>query len=220
MAPKLSPETECELFALYEQYTVSLKPLLAFVETKVQEFPGPILNELRAVNDHVSRCFSNLTNKECHNEIGKAKGHLIRAMLDCYKLTLISYEDDVQDFYHQYKDVDLTVVNNGDFLPALKDKHKLATIKAKEAKIVESKAFPEKEKAYESYQEAILAYEAVIKHIDSNSAGLAKASQYARKQTWTQVWYCVLSAIIGCLLTLLIDYWRDIISWISGLFSR
>lgn len=66
---RLAAETEDELYLLYEQYTDSLKPLLAFVETKVVKFPGPILNELRAVNDHVSRCFTNLNPSECHNGI-------------------------------------------------------------------------------------------------------------------------------------------------------
>lgn len=213
MASKLAPTIEDELFALYGQYTYSLKPLLAFVEAKVLEFPGPILNELRAVNDHVSRCFVNLSDAECNDEIGKAKKHLIRAMLDCYKLLLISYEDDVRNFYNQYKDVSLTVVNDGRFLQKLSEKHELAIRKAREAKIIESKSFPEKENAYTCYQEAIIAYEDVLRHIESNSSGLINASQYARKQVRIQVWYCVLSAVIGCLLTLLIDNWHTIISW-------
>lgn len=220
MSSRLSTETESELYSLYSQYTDSLKPLLAFVETKVMEFPGPILNELRAMNDHVSRCFSTLSATECSAEIGKAKGHLTRAMLDCYKLLLVSYEDDVKTFYEQYKDVSLTVVNDGRFLPELEERHKTAQSKSREAKILESKSFPEKEKAYEAYQEAVLAFEDVMKHIEDNSAGLTNASQYARKQVKVQIGYCVLSAIIGCLLTILIDKWSVITEWVINLFTR
>lgn len=220
MPSRLPVETESELYSLYNQYTESLKPLLAFVEAKVLEFPGPILNELRAVNDHVSRCFSTLPPHETLIEIGKARGHLTRAMLDCYKLLLISYEDDVKRFYRQYRDVNLTVVNDGRFLPELKGKHKVAQTKSRGAKILESKSFPEKTKAYEAYQEAILAFEAVMKHIEDNADGLTNASQYARNQVKAQIGYCVLSAIIGCLLTLLIDKWSVITGWISGLFSH
>lgn len=217
---RLAAETEDELYLLYEQYTDSLKPLLAFVETKVLKFPGPILNELRAVNDHVSRCFTNLNPSECHNEISKAKGHLVRAMLDCYKLLLISYEDDVKDFYQQYKDISLAVVNDGHFLPELKQKHKLAVKKSQYAKMAESQSFPDKEKAYEYYQDAILAFEDVINHIDSNATGLANASQYAKQQTRKQIWYCFLSAVFGCVLTIIIDKWSAITDWFSKLFVQ
>lgn len=141
-------------------------------------------------------------------------------MLDCYKLLLISYEDDVKRFYRQYRDVNLAVVNDGRFLPELKEKHKIAQTKSREAKILESKSFPEKAKAYEAYQEAILAFEAVMKHIEDNADGLTNASQYARNQVWSQIGYCVLSAIFGCLLTLLIDKWDVITGWISGLFGH
>lgn len=220
MSSRLSTETESELYSLYSQYTDSLKPLLAFVETKVMEFPGPILNELRAMNDHVSRCFSTLSATECTAEIGKAKGHLTRAMLDCYKLLLVSYEGDVKTFYEQYKDVSLTVVNDGRFLPELEERHKTAQSKSREAKILESKSFPEKEKAYEAYQEAVLAFEDVMKHIEDNAAGLTNASQYARKQVTVQIGYCVLSAIIGCMLTILIDKWSVITEWVVNLFTR
>lgn len=46
-----------ELNSLYEIYTTEFKPLLAFVASFKGKFPGPILNEIRALNDHVSRCF-------------------------------------------------------------------------------------------------------------------------------------------------------------------
>lgn len=220
MSSRLSAETESELYSLYSQYTDSLKPLLAFVETKLLEFPGPILNELRAVNDHVSRCFSTLSATECTAEIGKAKGHLTRAMLDCYKLLLVSYEGDIKMFYEQYKDISLAVVNDGRFFPELKEKHKTAQAKSWEAKILESKSFPEKEKAYEAYQEAVLAFEDVMKLIEDNTTGLTNASQYARKQVKAQIGYCVLSAIIGCLLTILVDKWNVIAEWIINLFNH
>ena len=89
---QLSPVVQNELSKLYEVYTNKLKPLLALEETVAQSFPGPILNEIRAMNDHVSRCYwTDKSEADCLAEVKKAKGHLTRSILDAYKLTIALY---------------------------------------------------------------------------------------------------------------------------------
>lgn len=63
---QMSPAVQDAISKLYAEYTNKLKPLLAFEESVTQNFPGPILNEIRAMNDHVSRCYwANKQEPEC-----------------------------------------------------------------------------------------------------------------------------------------------------------
>lgn len=54
---QMSVKVQEAISSLYEEYTNKLKPVLAFEESVAQNFPGPILNEIRAINDHISRCY-------------------------------------------------------------------------------------------------------------------------------------------------------------------
>ena len=126
---QLSPVVQNELSKLYEVYTNKLKPLLALEETVAQSFPGPILNEIRAMNDHVSRCYwTDKSEADCLAEVKKAKGHLTRSILDAYKYLVIVYERKISEFYQQYKEVCIAIVDDGHFLPELNRMHSEVTI--------------------------------------------------------------------------------------------
>lgn len=196
---------------LYDEYTNTLKPILAMVESFAQEFPGPVLNEIRAVNDHVSRCFiAGRSEAECLKELKKGRGHLIRAILDCYKALLIEYDKKINHFFYQYRDVCIAVVNDGKFLPELIRLYDNAKELAIKAKCTESKSFPEKEDAYIDYKEAILAFAEVDKYIKNNASGLVNATQFAKKQSknnhkfsiYSALWGALFSAIVAILMKL------------------
>lgn len=120
MSDSLTPGVQIAMSALFDEYINTLKPVLAMAESLTLSFPGPILNEIRAVNDHVSRCFiAERTESEHLDELNKAKRHLTRATLDCYKILLIEYDSRVRSFFDSYKDVCIAVVNDGKFLPRL-----------------------------------------------------------------------------------------------------
>mgnify|MGYP003517940889 CR=1 FL=1 len=71
---QLSPNIQKAISLLYEEYTNKLKPLLAFEETMAQSFPGPILNKIRALNEHVSLYYwSDEAEEECLKEVSNAK---------------------------------------------------------------------------------------------------------------------------------------------------
>ena len=195
---QLSPNIQKAISLLYEEYTNKLKPLLAFEETMAQSFPGPILNEIRALNDHVSRCYwADKSVEECLKEVSKAKGHLSRSILDAYKYLVIVYERRVQDFFSQYKEVCIAIVDDGKFLPELNRLHAVARDLAFQAKMEEAKAFPNKDLSYEAYENAVLAYTDVDDYISKHSNGLSNAAQYARDQTKTNYKFAFISAIIG-----------------------
>lgn len=211
---QMSPIVQEAICKLYEEYTNKLKPLLAFEESVAQNFPGPILNEIRAMNDHVSRCYwAEKSEQECLEEVRKAKGHLSRSILDAYKYLVIVYERKVQNFYHQYKDVCIAVVEDGHFLPELNRLHSEARKMAFEAKKEEAKAFPDKEMSYEAYERAVIAYTEVDEYIDNHSDGLSNAAQYAKDQTRTNYKFAFISAIIGTILgalvTILLNYFTS-----------
>lgn len=163
------------------------------------------------MNDHVSRCYwADKPESDCLEEVRKAKGHLSRSILDAYKYLVIVYERKVQDFYHQYKDVCIAVVDDGHFLPELNRLHSEARELAFQAKMEETKAFPDKEMSYEAYEKAVIAYTEVDDYIVSHADGLSNASQYAKDQTKTNYKFAFISAVIGTILgvlaTLLINY--------------
>ena len=89
---------------LYKSYNEVIKPLVAEIEARGQEFPLPLFNEIRAFNDHVAQCYwDDATDEKIKSETYKAERHITRIVLDCYKyLTLLLY-DRVIKFEHQTK---------------------------------------------------------------------------------------------------------------------
>lgn len=208
---QLSAKVQEAISNLYSEYTNKLKPLLAFEESVAQNFPGPILNEIRAINDHVSRCYwIGKSDAECLEEVRKAKGHLSRSILDAYKYLVIVYERKINEFYAQYKEVCIAIVDDGKFLPELNRLHVIARDLAFQAKMEEAKAFPNKSLSYEAYEKAVIAYTEADDYIIGHAEGLANAAQYAKDQTKTNYKFAVISAVIGTILgaivTLLFNY--------------
>jgi hypothetical protein len=48
---------------LYDTYSTEIRPLISEIEARFEEFPVPILNEIRAFNDHVARCYQDINNE-------------------------------------------------------------------------------------------------------------------------------------------------------------
>lgn len=100
---------------IYRKYQDIIAPYIIELEVRDSEFPIEILNEIRAIFTHLSRY--KIQNSE--EDLSAAEGHLKRAMLDCYKYLCISIAISLHQFREQYKDVDLHLVDNGEFLPKL-----------------------------------------------------------------------------------------------------
>lgn len=45
------------IIALYNDYNMIIKPLIAEVEARTEQFPLPLFNEIRALHDHIARCY-------------------------------------------------------------------------------------------------------------------------------------------------------------------
>ena len=46
------------IIAFYKEYNMVIKPLIAELEARTEQFPLPLFNEIRALHDHIARCYS------------------------------------------------------------------------------------------------------------------------------------------------------------------
>jgi hypothetical protein len=143
---------------IFLRYVNELKPLIAEIEALFEELPTVVLNELRAVFDHLSRCeIRPEDEKYISEQNNKASSHLDRCILDCFKILVVGYSDAVKKFENSTQNIDLSLVDNGDFLRRLSvmksDARKLAQKARSEESLIEMpKRFAEWESAYTSYK--------------------------------------------------------------------
>ena len=127
------------IVGLYKDYNSVIKPLIAEVEARTEQFPLPLFNEIRALHDHISRCYSEeSTNDSIEEEVVKAQRHSLRIMLDCYKYLNLTLHDEVILFERETKHIDLTVLQNGTFYPKYKEMRSNAIKLVRQAKSEES----------------------------------------------------------------------------------
>lgn len=132
-------ENNVRITALYQDYNTVIKPLIAEVEARTEQFPLPLFNEIRALHDHIARCYSdNISSQQIDSEIHKAERHVIRIMLDCYKCLNLSLYDAVLLFERQTKHIDLTVLQNGTFYTKYKSLRTKAIQTVRKAKSLEA----------------------------------------------------------------------------------
>ncbi len=103
---------------LYDVYNKEIKPLLADVESKWEQMPVQIFNEIRSFNDHIARCYhENATDLTIKKDIEKAKSHLLRIILDCFKvLNIFLNREYVENFEKSTKWINLNLVDDGIFI--------------------------------------------------------------------------------------------------------
>lgn len=149
-------ENNVRITALYQDYNTVIKPLIAEVEARTEQFPLPLFNEIRALHDHIARCYSdNISSQQIDSEIHKAERHVIRIMLDCYKCLNLSLHDAVLLFERQTKHIDLTVLQNGTFYTKYKSLRTKAIQTVRKAKSLEAL---DSYAALDTFQEAFNVY--------------------------------------------------------------
>jgi hypothetical protein len=137
----MSPETlHARLSIVYQEYNRVIKPLLADIEARYQKFPDSLFNEIRALNDHVSRCYvTGITDEKIIREIEKAEGHAVRISLDCYKYLDVWFYDFFEKFDKNYTcKIDLTLIDQGELAISYRKFQSNATATIRKAKESES----------------------------------------------------------------------------------
>jgi hypothetical protein len=146
---------------LYEDYNNVVKPLISAIEVSYEKFPDPLLNEIRAFTDHIARCFfDDFSNNDIINEIKKAKGHLKRIKLDSFKYLNVYIKEQLEKFDRKYRNVNLSTVNDGQFLRQFTDLNQKRINAVREAKKIESRNINNSLAYYEK------AYNTGIEHLE------------------------------------------------------
>lgn len=160
---------------IYIQYHNVVKPMIVSLEIDDVEYPVEIINEIRAILNHVAKCIiieQDSKNGSCDDiddNIHDAERHLKRAIFDCYKYACISAEDYYESFCRRMKHVDLGVVDNGEYSLELCKLHTQAKCKLKSAKKRENEIakHSDSNEVFELFQDAFVAYSEMREFIDS-----------------------------------------------------
>ena len=193
-----------KLANIYHNYNETIKPLIADIEARYQEFPDSLFNEIRALNDHVARCYrENISDEEIDSEIKKTEGHILRITFDCYKYLDVWFHDYVKKFDKEYTSkIDITLVSDGEFAIEYRSFQSKAIKAIKEAKKNEG---IDKQKSFDLYQEAYGIYSDLEMLIDEHLPKLnhAKCRKKVKLTTTGILWVfsILLSSIITIILT-------------------
>lgn len=208
-----------EITKLYDRYNEILKPLLAEVESTLQELPLVLLNEIRMFNDHIARCYRpDGTSEFIADNIERANGHLKRVIFDCFKHLNVYYHDTLSAFEHHCRNIDLTTINNGEFYIRFKKLRQNAVCAVKEAKRLETL---NQEQAFDQYQDAYNTFVDLDDLVTENLSNInwAKHKFTIRRFVKICAWLAtaVVSGVVSSYFTQITD---AIKSFFSGIFGR
>lgn len=192
-----------EIFSVYINI---INPLIVQYEVLANNFPSEILNEIRAIFTHLGRCTITSDDKVINDNLSKAKGHAKRAALDCYKYNCLAYSDFYSEFMKHYKNVDLSLIDNGKFLPEITKKYFDAQELVMQAKMCETNlvAGATTSEIYEKYENAYLAYNKVylrlieVQEVADNFLNrLVDDKEKANKRQKVDRFFAVIGVIVG-----------------------
>ena len=166
MANLTEEEIKQKYQELMEAY-VSAKPLLNDVyKRNGNEQTDAILNEIRAVNDHVARYYDGIRSKEKRSdELVKAEGHLNRMIYDAYKQLNIFFYDSTNIFEKDNFGTHWLCLDNGKFWQDYTQRRNAITGFVKNAKKQESIST---EAAFKYYEKAYVEQRYTYKLIEDN----------------------------------------------------
>ena len=206
-----------KLSELYACYNEIIKPLIADIESKYQEFPDSIFNEIRAFNDHVARCYiKGVSDDRIIKEIERAESHIVRITLDCYKYLAVW----LYDYFENFKaDFDISLIDNGEFAPHFYDIQAKGMRTIRNAKENESY---NKEVAYNKYQEAYNIYSGLYVKIEEYFPKIKWAKKVEvtkrKRDLNTNIWFLIASLVISAIISANIP-WGKFFNWLLSLFS-
>lgn len=108
---------ECQRESLYKSYNEEIKPLVAEIEARFEEFPEPLLTEMFFFNDYMAKGYIKLiSHDELIKSMQSAEDHLTQLKLYLYLYLNSALVETIKLFEQQTRNVDLNVVNDGEFL--------------------------------------------------------------------------------------------------------
>lgn len=199
---------ESRIKAIFSTYCNTVKPLLADIQYRKggDKLPDNFLNEIRALNDHIARCYrERISDHEIDAELTKAEGHLRRLIYDCFKqLNIYIFYTLYRKEQRFYSDLWLTH-DNGKFWKEYSKSRKYAQKNVITAKKNES---AEPDKAMQFYEKAFQEYRRAEDLLLTNKGLMWRSRLY---KYWTKAghfssWFLItfvislLAALIGIFL--------------------
>lgn len=146
------------LNTVLRMYIEDINPFIVRFEVSKGEFPVEVQNEIRAIYGHLVRAAMSESSEQILRNIEKMKSHSKRALLDCFKYTSIICSDNYDSFMSRYENVDLTYLENGQFLTDIVSRCRKARQSLQEAKVAETSNISE-EDLFTLYQDAYRQFE-------------------------------------------------------------
>ncbi|MFI3207125.1 MAG: hypothetical protein R3Y33_07735 [Clostridia bacterium] len=169
---------------IYKDYQDKIIPFIVTLETLDGAFPVEILNEIRAIFTH----FSAYKLKNSTDDLYLASRHMKRAFLDCHKYFCVSMEEQIKTFRNDYRNIDLGIADNGNFLPKFNELHQIARCKLIEARRLESvlnNTFEENNEnsrqLYKNYEDAWIAYDDLDCFLKKSNKAILFANNKSKK---------------------------------------
>jgi len=198
--------TDERAIEIYKTYIDVICPYILEYELLTNEFPVEILNEIRAIFTHLSKFYLSESDVIKEKNISKAEGHIKRSLLDCYKYLCMVYDDEYKRFEKMYSRIDLSLVDNGEFLPKINESRQRAIVLMKNARksdlAVDSDDEVNCEEAYKKYEGAFIAYSSVKELLDNSH----KKLDYLKKKVVIKDFFSIsgwVIGIIGIILTII-----------------
>ena len=162
---------------IYNQYQTTISYFIAELEVRDAEYPIEVFNEIRATFTHLSRY--KLQDNE--NDLISAERHIKRAILDCFKYMCISIKEEIKEFRTEYRNVDLSIANNGEFLLQLNHLEQEADSYYIDAKRAEVKGEVPDDILYRMFEDAYNKYHELLCYLRSSHEAILFASNHTKK---------------------------------------
>lgn len=194
----MTTDQQYQIEDCYVAYCEVIKPLIAQIEASSEKLPLPLFNEIRAFNDHIARCYYNAPDEQyIALQIDKARRHITRITLDCFKCLNVILFQKIELFERQTRNIDLTVIDNGTFYPEYSRKKVAAASTVVQAKMLEFKDINE---ALYKYEQSFNLYSEIVDSIDqiSEKVKWARVRFTAKRSGTILAWIAsvVISAVI------------------------
>lgn len=193
---------KCNVSLLYEEYNTVIKPLIASIEAKSECLPAQILNEIRAVHDHIARCYLGKGDKFNQKQFDKARSHNERLVLDCLKMLNMLAKEQMQKIESKTR---LEQIDSGKFYIKycqLADKAEKLTEEAKKKENID------KSEAINLFQKASVSYNKILELIANNRTHIKWAKiWFWQKPFWAFILWIgsiIISALAGAYVSALI----------------
>ena len=188
----MQKENDSRLSVIYETYLSVISPFIIQLEALDGEFPVEILNEIRSIFTHLARCNSTEKEQIYEENIIKAERHVKRAVLDCFKYLCVAYDEYFRRFTKLNRNLDLSFVDNGNFIQKLNSLHNNAVHNKTEAQKKELVA-ENIEDVFEDYEKAFNSYAAVYNLIQDS----AKSIDFVKHKAATKEMLNTVFGIVG-----------------------